>query len=84
MPSSISHWHWRLAGLLLAALTACHPVEPYQTERFDFSAAPAAAEGYPMEVVEGSFRVVFLPRFLKLRPEPAVFVAGSVWPAWAL
>ena len=42
-----------LAGLLLATLTTCHPVEPYQTERFDFSAAPAAAEGYPMEIVEG-------------------------------
>jgi hypothetical protein len=40
----------------LLALTTCrHPLEPYQTERFDLSAAPAAAEGYPMEVEEGRF-----------------------------
>jgi hypothetical protein len=43
-----------LVGLL--ALTTCQPsLEPYQTDRFDLSAAPAAAEGYPMEVVEGRF-----------------------------
>ena len=44
-----------LAGLLLAAFPACHPLEPYQTERFDLTAGPAAAEGYPMEIVEGRF-----------------------------
>jgi hypothetical protein len=45
------------AGLGLAALTGCEPhrLEPYQTERFDLTAGPAAAEGYPMEVVEGRF-----------------------------
>jgi Protein of unknown function (DUF2931) len=43
-------------ALCLLAFTACqHPMEPYQTERFELSAAPAAAEGYPMEVVEGRF-----------------------------
>jgi len=30
-------------------------MEAYQTERFRLSAAPAAAEGYPMEVQEGRF-----------------------------
>ncbi|WP_046245615.1 DUF2931 family protein [Hymenobacter terrenus] len=47
-----------LGGLLLAALATYHyfhRLEPYQTERFRLSAAPAAAEGYPMEVVEGRF-----------------------------
>ena len=49
-------WDWLVAGAFaLAALSACHPLEPYQTERFRLSAAPAAAEGYPMEVVEGRF-----------------------------
>ena len=45
------------AGLGLAALAGCQPhrLEPYQTERFDLTAGPAAAEGYPMEVVEGRF-----------------------------
>jgi hypothetical protein len=55
MPSSF----FSLAALLaLAALTTCQPhttLEPYQTERFDLTAGPAAAEGYPMEVVEGRF-----------------------------
>ena len=46
-----------LAGCFgLLTLTTCqHPLEPYQTERFRLSAAPAAAEGYPMEVEEGRF-----------------------------
>jgi hypothetical protein len=43
-------------GFGLLALTTCQPsLEPYQTDRFELSAAPAAAEGYPMEVVEGRF-----------------------------
>jgi hypothetical protein len=43
-----------LGSLLVAVLATCQqPLEPYQTERFRLSAAPAAAEGYPMEVVEG-------------------------------
>ena len=49
-------FHPLLGALLLAGLATCqHPVESYQTERFRLSAAPAAAEGYPMEVVEGRF-----------------------------
>ncbi len=32
-----------------------HRPEPYQTERFDLMAGPAAAEGYPMEIAEGRF-----------------------------
>jgi hypothetical protein len=42
----------------LAGLTCCHstpPLEAYQTEEFDLAAAPAAAEGYPMEIMEGRF-----------------------------
>lgn len=35
--------------------TACR-MEPYQTERFDLTAGPAAAEGYPMEIIEGHFQ----------------------------
>ncbi|RZJ57372.1 MAG: DUF2931 family protein [Hymenobacter sp.] len=42
-------------GLGLAALAGCHPLEPYQTERFALTADPAAADGYPMEIVEGRF-----------------------------
>jgi len=45
-----------LCGLCLFNLLSCHPVEPYQTERFDLIGASAAAEGYPMEVVDGRFR----------------------------
>ena len=43
--------------LSLAVLVGCQPhtLEPYQTERFDLVAAPAAAVGYPMEVAEGRF-----------------------------
>ena len=49
-------FHPLLGALLLAGLATCqHPLESYQTERFRLSAAPAAAEGYPMEVVEGRF-----------------------------
>ena len=44
-----------LCGLCLFNLLSCHPVEPYQTERFDLIGASAAAEGYPMEVVAGRF-----------------------------
>ena len=44
------------SGLLLLAFSQCRPaVEPYQTERFDLTAGPAAAEGYPMEIEEGRF-----------------------------
>lgn len=42
----------------LAALGGCNystRMEAYQTERFDLTASPAAAEGYPMEIVEGRF-----------------------------
>ena len=49
---------YSLAAMVgLAALFSCQPhaLEPYQTERFDLTAGPAAAEGYPMEVVEGRF-----------------------------
>ncbi|WP_161599532.1 DUF2931 family protein [Hymenobacter nivis] len=43
-------------GLVLLALPRCQPaLEPYQTERFELVAGPAAAEGYPMEIEEGRF-----------------------------
>jgi hypothetical protein len=43
-------------GLSFLALTQCEPaLKPYQTERFDLTAGPAAAEGYPMEIEEGRF-----------------------------
>ncbi|WP_310394844.1 DUF2931 family protein [Hymenobacter sp.] len=42
-------------GLCLLTFSTCRPVEPYQTEQFALTAGPAAAEGYPMEVVEGRF-----------------------------
>ena len=46
-----------LCGLCLLNFLSCHrPLEPYQTERFDLIAGSSAAEGYPMEVVEGRFR----------------------------
>ena len=32
-----------------------HRLEPYQTEHFELTAGPAAAEGYPMEIEEGRF-----------------------------
>ena len=54
-PAARRHGQWLLVVLLLAAFPACHPLEPYQTERFDLTAGPAAAEGYPMEIVEGRF-----------------------------
>ena len=61
-----------LGGLVLLLLTYCHsPLQPYQTERFDLTAGPAAAEGYPMEVVEGRFitsdgnRIPISPDFLE-------------------
>jgi hypothetical protein len=44
---------------------------PYQTERFELTAGPAAAEGYPMEIVEGHFTtsdgksIPFGPEFLE-------------------
>ena len=44
-----------LCGLFFLSLLSCHPLEPYQTERFGLIAGPAAAEGYPMEVVAGRF-----------------------------
>jgi len=48
-----------LAGRLsLAACLACFlpsVMDPIQTERFRLSAAPCAAEGYPMEVEDGEF-----------------------------
>lgn len=46
-------------------------LEPYQTERFELTAGPAAAEGYPMEIEEGRFRtsdgksIPFGPEFLE-------------------
>jgi len=43
------------SGLVLLALTQCQSLEPYQTDRFDLTAGPAAAEGYPMEIEEGRF-----------------------------
>ena len=60
MPNNVARlpvgWHWLATGAFaLLALAACHPLEPYQTERFDLTAGPAAAEGYPMEIVEGRF-----------------------------
>ena len=44
------------AGLLAfsSIFSACR-VDPSQTERFELTAGPAAAEGYPMEVIEGRF-----------------------------
>jgi hypothetical protein len=43
-------------GLASLALSQCQPaLEPYQTERFELTAGPAAAEGYPMEIEEGRF-----------------------------
>ena len=60
-----------LCGLCLFNLLSCHPVEPYQTERFDLGAGPAAAEGYPMEIVMGGFvtsdgkKIPFGPEFLE-------------------
>ena len=44
-----------LLALLTFTFSACHSLEPYQTERFELTAGPAAAEGYPMEIVEGRF-----------------------------
>ena len=43
-----------LLALLIFTFSACR-VDPSQTERFDLTAGPAAAEGYPMEVIEGRF-----------------------------
>lgn len=43
------------ASSLLLALTQCHSVESIQTDRFELTAGPAAAEGYPMEIAEGRF-----------------------------
>jgi hypothetical protein len=48
-----------LAGALgitaFASYSFFHRLEPYQTERFELTAGPAAAEGYPMEIEEGRF-----------------------------
>ena len=60
-----------VAGLSSATFSACNPLEPYQTERFSLTAGPAAAEGYPMEIVEGRFltsdgkSIPFAPEFLE-------------------
>ena len=60
-----------VTGLSSAALSACHSLEPYQTERFSLTAGPAAAESYPMEIVEGRFltsdgkSIPFAPEFLE-------------------
>ena len=65
---SKTHW-W--AWLSLLALSACHSLEPYQTERFSLTAGPAAAVGYPMEIVAGRFltsdgkSIPFGPEFLE-------------------
>lgn len=46
-------------------------LEPYQTERFELTAGPAAAKGYPMEIEEGRFltsggkSIPFGPEFLE-------------------
>ena len=58
----------------LSRLGGCNPfdrMEAYQTERFALTAGPAAAEGYPMEIVEGRFptsdgkSIPFGPEFLE-------------------
>lgn len=44
--------------VLLSSLTYCHPkppMEEYQTEKFELDAAPAAADGYPVEIFQGEF-----------------------------
>ena len=62
------------SGLGVAALAGysfLQRLEPYQTERFELTAGPAAAEGYPMEIEEGRFRtsdgksIPFGPEFLE-------------------
>jgi hypothetical protein len=70
-----SHSFYSIALLLgLAGLGGCnrlHRMEAFQTERFDLTAGPAAAEGYPMEIVEGRFptsdgkSIPFGPEFLE-------------------
>jgi hypothetical protein len=44
-----------LSLTVLAEYYFFHRLDPYQTERFELTAGPAAAEGYPMEIMEGRF-----------------------------
>ena len=38
-----------------ALLFSCNPMTQYQTEKFTLSAAPATADGYPVEIYRGNF-----------------------------
>ena len=75
MPSSSAHCargYGRLEGLVLGLVAMLYSLTvAAQTERFELSAAPCAAEGYPMEVIDGDFinsdgtRFTVAPGFLE-------------------
>jgi hypothetical protein len=60
-----------LPVVAFAGYSFFQPLAPYQTERFELTAGPAAAHGYPMEIEQGRFltadgkSIPFGPEFLQ-------------------